>query len=181
SCLIAPPVLDLLRHVDLQTTVNAKVLPFYAREGIPAAYWQIGYKQPTGRLPDMPTWDVLYQANWYEYRAPLFEMLYRLPYRVGVYGNEARAQGSTHYDFAAQAALYANATITIVDTFPGTKAFVSNRVFQALSQGAFLLQQYSESLRDYTGLTPGVHYVSWDTIDDLREKDRQSTRLNSSQ
>lgn len=166
--LTSPPVLDLLRHVDLQTTVNAAVLPLYAAEGIPAAYWQIAYREPLQPLPSMPAYEVLYQANWYEYREPLFSLLYQLPYRVGVFGNDARANGNTHYDFAAQAALYRNATITLGDTFPfSTKAFVSNRVFQALSHGAFLLQQYSEALEEFTGLKAGVHYVEWRSVDEL--------------
>lgn len=169
--LTSTPILDLLRHVDLQTTVNAAALPIYEREGIPAAYWQIAYIVPTNEAPNMPTYDVLYQANWYEYREPLFDLLFSLPYGVGVYGNERRAVGNTHHDFGAQAALYANATITVGDTFPfSTHAFVSNRVFQALRAGAFLLQQRSGGLEEYTGLRAGVHYIEWTDLDDLRSK-----------
>lgn len=169
--LTSPAMLDLLRHVDLQTTVNAAALPIYEREDIPAAYWQIAYIVPTNDSPEMPTYDVLAQMNWYEYREPMFDLLFSLPYKVGVYGNERRASGNTHHDFGAQAALYANATITIGDTFPfHTHAFVSNRVFQALRAGAFLLQQHSEGLEDYTGLIAGVHFAEWSDIDDLREK-----------
>jgi len=170
--LISAPVLDVLRHVDLQTTVNAKVLPVYAQESIHAAYWQIGYKTPVppDPLPNMPAWDVLFQANWYEYRTPIFDALTGLPYRVGIYGNERRAVGNTHYNFASQSALYLNATITVGDTFPDTLAFVSNRVFQALSSGAFLLQQHSEALEEYTGLQAGVHYIEWTTVEDLEAK-----------
>ncbi len=171
--LIDSRVFDLLRHIDLQTTVNAKVLPTYAAEGVAAAYWQIFYKQPLEPLPLMPTHTVLWQGNWYDYRAPLFDALYNLRaqgYDVGVYGNDRRANGNTHYDFAAQASLYANATITVGDTFPNTEAFVSNRVFQALGAGAFLLQQHSLHLEDYTGLVDGVHYVGWSTVPDLLTK-----------
>lgn len=169
--LVGAPVLDVLRHVDLQTTVNAVALPVYEREGIPAAYWQIGYKDPIDPLPDVPAWDVVFAANWYDYREPIFDMLASLPYRVGIYGNERRAVGNSHYDFAMQAALYQRATIVVGDTFPfNTRAFVSNRVFQVLSQGGFLLQQRSEALEEFTGLTPGVHYVEWTDVDDLRTK-----------
>lgn len=171
--LLSPPVLDLLQHVDLQTTVNAAPLAEYERLGIPAAYWQIGWKEPAGRLPSVPQWDVVYTANWYEYREPLFNMLHSLPKTIkfGNYGNDRRAVGNCHYDFAAQAALFKAATIVIGDTFPfGTEAFVSNRLFQVLSQGGFLLQQYSRNLDKYTGLIPGVHYAEWTDIDDLRQK-----------
>lgn len=169
--LVSQPMLDLLRHVDIQTTVNAAALPIYKREGVRAAYWQIGIKFPLTPLPVMPAWDVLYQANWYAYRDPLFDMLAGLRCKVGMYGNHALAVGNTHYDFAAQFALYSGATITVGDTFPfNTYAFVSNRVFQALAAGAFLLQQHSEGLQDYTGLTAGVHYVEWSDVDDLREQ-----------
>ena len=169
--LTGPAMLDLLRHVDLQTTVNAAALPVYEREGIAAAYWQIAYRAPLTPWPDVPRYDVLAQMNWYAYREPLFELLYGLPCNVGVFGNDRRATGNTHYDFAAQAALYASATITVGDTFPfQTRAFVSNRVFQALYAGAFLLQQHSEALEEFTGLVAGVHYAEWTDVEDLRAK-----------
>lgn len=171
--LVDSGVLSLLRHVDLQTTVNARVLRTYKAEHIPAAYWQIFYKQPLEPLPLMPTHDVLLQANWYDYRADLFDVIYNLRehgYNVGVYGNDRRANGSTHYNFAAQAALYANAKITVGDTFPDTEGFVSNRVFQALGAGAFLLQQRSLNLEKWTGLVAGEHYIEWSDVNDLVAK-----------
>jgi glycosyltransferase involved in cell wall biosynthesis len=171
--LLTTPVLDLLAHVDLQTTVNAAALSTYKLKNIPAAYWQIGYVEPVNPLPEVPHWDVVFTANWYEYREPLFKTLHSLPrnIRFGSYGNDSRAVGNCHYDFAMQAALYQSATIVIGDTFPfGTKAFVSNRLFNALAHGAFLLQQKSPALDRYTGLLPGVHYAEWDDVNDLREK-----------
>lgn len=171
--LIDSRVLDLLRHVDLQTTVNAKVLKTYREEHIQAAYWQIYYKEPVDPPPEMPSHDILWQGNWYEYRVDLFDVLYSLRtsgYNVGVYGNERRADGSTHYDFAAQAALYANARIVIGDTFPNAEAFISNRVFQCLGAGGFLLVQVSPNLERYTGLIDGVHYASWVDLSDMVNK-----------
>lgn len=171
--LVDSRVYDLLRHVDLQTTVNAKVLPTYQADGIPAAYWQIYYKHPVGTLPDMPHHDVLLQMNWYEYRRDLFDVVYNLRrhgYDVGVYGNDQRANGNTHYSFAQQAALYANATLSIGDTFPNTEGFVSNRVFQTLGAGGFMLQQHSLNLEHWTGLVDGVHYVGWSDLSDLVAK-----------
>lgn len=171
--LIDSRVFDLLRHVDLQTVVNARVLSVYKTEHIPAAYWQIYYKEPIAPLPDVPHYDVLLQANWYDYRTDLFDVLYHLRdvgMNVGVYGNDRRAVGNSHYDFAMQAALYARATVNIGDTFPNTEAFISNRVLQCLGAGGFLLLQTSPRLEDFTGLMSGVHYVEWTDLSDLVTK-----------
>lgn len=178
--LIGPDVIDMLKLVDIQTTINAKVLPEYERLGIRAAYWQIGFKDPVGQLPIMPEYEVLFQGNCYNeqrkqmvtaLRAMRLENTRRL--NIGIYGNCEFSDGNTHYDFAAQRALYRNARIVVGDTYPGTQAFVSNRLFQALAAGAFMLQQASDGLRDYTGLTPGEHYIEWTDLDDLQAKIRE--------
>ncbi len=171
--LTSPKVLEVLRYVDLQTTINAAVLPFYTANGVRAAYWQIGYKDPLEPLPDMPHHDILFQGNCYsKERDALVTTLrgIRASINLGLYGNCQGANGNTHYDFARQRALYRNATITVGDTFPNTRAFVSNRLFQALAAGAFMLQQHSEGLQEFTGLTPGVHYIEWKTLRDLKAK-----------
>lgn len=177
--LTAPAVLDLLRFVDLQTTINAAVLPVYEQEGIRAAYWQIGFKDPAKSAGKVPSWDVVFQGNCYNpERDALVQTVRSLGnygLRVGLYGNCKGMNGNTHYDFAKQAALNRYAKVVIGDTFPGTKAFVSNRVFQVLSQGGFLLQQHSEALEEYTGLQAGVHYVEWTNLDDLTEQCRYWT------
>lgn len=171
--LVDSRMFDLLAHVDLQLTVNAKVLPVYQHAHVAANYWQIYYRPSNAPLPQVPAHDVLYQANWYEYRKDLFDVLYSLRshgYNVGVYGNDRRANGSTHYDFAAQAALYAHAKINVGDTFPNTEGFISNRVLQCLGAGGFLLLQYSPQLERWTGLQDGVHYVMWSDLTDLVTK-----------
>jgi hypothetical protein len=171
--LSAPAVLELLRYIDLQTTINAKVLPVYAAQGICAAYWQIYFKSALEPLPDAPAHDVLFQGNCYSKdRDALVKTLrtIRPSLNLGIYGNCHGANGNTHYDFAAQAALYRNATITVGDTYPNTLAFVSNRLFQCLGNGGFLLQQHSEGLQEFTGLTPGVHFVEWTDLKDLKDK-----------
>lgn len=174
--LTSPAVIDLLRFVDLQTTINAAVLPVYEKEGITAAYWQIGYKDPAKATGKVSHWDVLFQGNCYNpQRDDLVKTLISLRdwgMSVGIYGNCADASGNTHYDFARQAALNRQAKIVIGDTFPNTKAFVSNRMFQVLSQGGFLLQQHSEALEEYTGLKAGVHYVEWTDLNHLIEQCR---------
>jgi glycosyltransferase involved in cell wall biosynthesis len=175
--LTSPGMIDLLRYIDLQTVVNAKVLPAYETAGIRAAFWEIGYKDPVS-LPDMPHYEVLVQMNCYDdRRTKLVHLLrnVRLPdsqrlIRLGVYGNCETGDGNTHYNFAAQRALYQNATINIGDTFPGTYGFVSNRLFQCLAAGGFLLQQRSEGLQEYTGLIAGEHYAEWRDTQDLPDR-----------
>lgn len=170
-------MLDLLQHIDLQLTINAKVLPIYQEMNIAAAYWQIYYKRPLEPLPTAPAYDVLLQANCYSAeRDELVAALRSIRLKdaakpkLGIYGNCKGANGNTHYDFAKQAALYQSATINVGDTFPGTEAFVSNRLFQCLGAGGFLLQQHSPNLDKYTGLIPGVHYVEWTDLHDLQLK-----------
>lgn len=171
SGLIAPDVLALLKHVDLQLCVNAKVLPVYAQHDIKADYWQIAFKDPVGELPVVPAHDVICLMNCYnDQRIALAKMLKELPYNVGLYGSCPDADGNTHYSFASSRALYQNAKIAVGDTFPDTEGFVSNRLFQALSAGVFLLQQHSPRLEEFTGLVPGRHYIEWTDLDDLRDE-----------
>lgn len=179
SGLISPDIMEALRYVDLQTVVNAKVLHNYESEGIPAAYWQIGWKAPAAPYEgEVPSYEVLWQGNCYndERRALIAALrstrIGRRKLKLGVYGNAPGADGYTHYDFAHQAALNAAATIVVGDTYPNTEAFVSNRVFQVLGAGGFLLQQHSRNLDQYTGLLPDVHYVEWTDLADLQKKIR---------
>ena len=167
-----PEYLDLLKQTDLQLVVNAAALDVYQKHGIRAAYWQIGYEMPVGELPDMPAHDVVFLGNCYsDDRRALETLLRSNGWRAGFYGQGwAQVDGNTLYDFAAGEALYRGAKAAIGDTFPGQRAFVSNRMFQALAAGAFLLQQTVPDLEAYTGLKDGVHYVAWDDLEDLQAK-----------
>ena len=172
--LTSPDVIEALHEVDLQTTINLAVQPTYDREGIQSAYWQIGYKEPAAPYPGtVPAHEILWQGNCYdERRLQLVARLRSMGFDVGVYGSCPEADGNTHYDFGHQAALYQAATVVIGDTFPGTIGFVSNRLFQALGAGAFLLQEHSDRLDELTGLTAGEHYIQWHDLDDLQDKVR---------
>lgn len=168
SGLTSPAMLDLLRGIDLQLVVNGSVLETYEQHAIPAAYWQIGYEDVT-HLPDMPAWDVLFLGNGYsEKRQELVRQLQRFD-SVGVYGSGwPNAAGECTYDFERGAALYRRCKIAIGDNqFPDAEGFVSNRLFQALAAGAFLLHQRVPGLEALTGLRDGEHYVAWDTFEDL--------------
>jgi hypothetical protein len=174
--LVSPDILEILRNVDLQTVVNTKVLPVYEREGIRAAYWQIGYTDPAAPYPNpVPEWDILFLGNCYN--AERHEMVAALQTtkgaRVGIYGNCPGTNGNTHYDFARSRALYEHCTIAISDTYPNTEGFVSNRLFQALASGAFVLQEHSPGLDEITGLKAGEHYIEWKDTKDLKVKIRK--------
>lgn len=168
--------LRLLQKMDLQLVVNAAPLPEYERLDIPAAYWQIGYEQPQADLPNVPEHDVLFMGNAYnEARHAIGNALRSTDYNVGLYGfGWENADGMTLYDFAAGEALYRNCKIAVSDTFHDgatpISGFVSNRFFQALAAGAFLLQQESPDLDRYNGVQDGVHYVSWTDTADLLQK-----------
>lgn len=175
--LISEPVLHLLRHVDLQLVVNAHVLPVYESWGIPAAYWQIGYEESQTTLPSVPAFDILFLGNCNSTQrqameAALIAESTTSNATLGLFGDHWKtAAGRCLYDFATGEALYQRCKIAIGDQFWGqTHAFVSNRFFQALAAGAFMLQEASDGLDEYTGLIDGVHYVSWKGLDDLQRK-----------
>lgn len=167
-------MLALLEHIDLQLVVNADALPIYAAHSIEAAYWQIGFEPVPDALPDMPAHDLLFMGNAYSpSRHELEAVLHTLSPNVGMYGwGWHNTSGNTFYDFAKGAALYRNCKIAIGDNQYGDKGFVSNRLFEALANGAFLLHQRIPGLEELTGLVDGVHYVSWADYEDLRAKVR---------
>ncbi len=169
--LTAPKMMALLKHVDLQLVVNADVLPFYAEHSINAAYWQIGYEPVPEQLPDATAHDLLFMGNAYSpARLELAAVLRQMDANAGLYGHGwQRPSGNSFYDFAQGAALYRNCKIAIGDNQYGAKGFVSNRLFEALANGACLLQQRVPGLEELTGLVDGIHYMSWTDFDDLRD------------
>lgn len=171
--LVSPDMLAILRHVDLQGVVNAGVLDTYTAHGIPAAYWQIGFEPVPETLPQVHAHDVVFLANAYSAeRTALGGMLKALPYDVGLYGyGWPDGDGNTLYAFAIGAALYRAAKVAIGDNqYPDDTGFVSNRLFESLANGAFLLHQRIEGLEGLTGLVDGVHYISWTNTKDLKAK-----------
>lgn len=171
--LLAPEMLTWIKaQVDIQLTVNQSVLSEYEKEGIFARYWQIGYESDV-----MPTsinaFDVVFMgSNYSEKRQTLGDFLQSLPYRVGLYGRNWKDRyGDTTYQFDKNASITHGAKIVIGDNqFPDEYGFVSNRWFETLASGAFLLHQRVKGIEELTGYIDGVHYVAWDTLDDLKEK-----------
>lgn len=163
-------MIDLLREVDLQLVVNASVLPVYRERGVNAAFWPFGYETPVTAIPDTPSHDVVYLGNNYsEKRAELGKVLRSLPCNVGIYGSGwDKADGDCMYNFAYGKGLYERAKITISDNqFPDAIGYLSNRPFQAMDAGCFVLQQYVDALDGYTGLVDGEHYIGFRELSEI--------------
>jgi hypothetical protein len=169
--LISPDMLDLLRHVDLQLTVNASVLFAYAEAGIHAKYCPFGYEAPISPLPETKAHELVFLGNNYsEKRKALYDVLRFIRHDVGIYGSGWEwSDGECNYDFAYSQALYQRALIAISDNqFPDALGYLSDRPFQVLAaNGAILFQQRVLGLEALTGLKAGVHYVEFVELDDL--------------
>ena len=180
--LLEPGVIDALKFVDVQMTVNASVFPKYDELGIKARYWQVAAEPvDENALPDVPRHDVLILANAYskerrEFVDAVFEKLGGAGYDIGLYGSGwgRRSRGVTVYNFPMSHALAKNAKITIGDNqFPTDTGFASNRLWEALDAGgALMLHQRIPGVQEFTGITPGEHYIEWTDLPDLFEKAR---------
>lgn len=181
--LAAPEMLQILRHVDLQLITNMDVVSVYEREHIKWAYWQIGYEMPEGDIDqhvrdyfmelgrpnpfeNEDTYPVVYLAT---IRTPERQAIAQL---VQEYGGRVFQPGdhyATLYNFSTSTYAYQHAKIIISDNGFTSRGFVSNRLFQALaSGGGVVLQQHVDGLDELTGLSNNIHYLEWNTLDDLR-------------
>lgn len=169
--LLGDAMVELSHHFDWLLVPTLDVLPDLKAAGINAGYWNIAYEEPVVPLPDAPEYDVVFLGNVFnEQRLALVEMLRGLPYRVGIYGDWAQADGYCVYDFAMQRALYQKAQIAVADNYrPDGLNYVSDRPMQIMaSAGALCLHQRVEMMVELTGWVAGKHYVEWQTLDDLR-------------
>lgn len=173
--LLEPGMIDALRQCDLQACVNASVLPRYEAQGIHAVYWQCAWEPvDEDNLPLMPAHDVVFTGNAYsEARQQFGQVLYSLPFNVGIYGSGwQRTNGNTTYDFARSAALYKNAKLIVANNeWQDDYGFVSNRVFDTLAAGGgLLLHEHVPGMQELLGITPGEHFIEWYDVDDFRAK-----------
>jgi hypothetical protein len=170
--LVGEKYLPLVRLFDLQLIAAPDILPEYETLGIPARFWQIAYERPVGDLPDMPAYDVVFMGNVIsEPRRAMLQLLRGLDgVRVGIYGDWEHADGHNTYDFGAGEALYQRAKVAIADNvYPEQQNYTSNRPIQVLvAGGAVLLHQHVPKMDVLLGIQPGVHYLEWHTLDDLR-------------
>jgi glycosyltransferase involved in cell wall biosynthesis len=169
--------MEMLEKFELNGLVTTEVAEKYNTAGINWFYWQIGWEDfnPRG-VEKVPKHDVLFLGNGYsEARQNLIRTIRNVVgYNLGLYGSwpeEFHANGSNLYDFDSGGKLYMNCKIAISDgQWRHASGFVSNRLFQAMSAGAFLLQQHFDGMEELLGLQDGVHLVVWKDLDDLVDK-----------
>jgi glycosyltransferase involved in cell wall biosynthesis len=147
----------------------------YDRKHINWFYWQIGYEEASSVDYVASRHDVLFMGNGYSKpRMELGKLLRSSGLNVGLYGQWPpyyKPDGNTLYDFGRGAKLYQACKIAISDSqWPRATGFVSNRLFQAMAAGAFLLQQQFDGLTELLGLVPGVHLSTWIDNNDLASK-----------
>lgn len=176
--LTSAPIMGLLKHVDLQLTVNGSVLATYKERGVPAAYWQVAFEESIEPYTaKVHAHDVVFMGNNYSrLRTQLVTLLRDMKgVNVGVYGRRwepIEADGDSLYHFPMTEAILLNSKLTVGDNqYPDGYGYVSNRLFQTLAAGgALLLHQEVPGLEALTGIKDGVHYIAWTDFDDLRVK-----------
>lgn len=170
---LEPSLVDMLKWYDMALVVNTHVVEAYEEMGISSAYWQAAAEEPDTNNIIVPKHDVLFLANAYsEWRQEWGKTLKSLPYNVGLYGSGwgVMGNGQTLYDFAQSQALIHNAKINIGDNqYNDGSAFCSNRLFEVLYAGGFLLHQRVDGLQKATGLRANTHYAVFDTLEELPE------------
>lgn len=168
-------LMDVLSKYDLQLVVDHANVNEYKKHGVRARYWQISAEEPEIDIASAPAYDVLFLGNGYSnFRHQLVNKLYEIGTRhnlsVGVYGSgySVPVEGNTLYEYGKNQSMMAKAKVVIGDMqFPDSDGYVSNRLFEALRAGACLLNQTVNNADIRLGLVSGVHYVAWDTLDDL--------------
>jgi hypothetical protein len=167
----------LTKKFDLCGLVTTAIRPEYDRVGVKWFYWQIGYEEELnpGKY-NMPSHDVVFLANAYSHvRIDLAHQLKSMSnVDVGFYGSwpkDIGARGQTLYDFDAGYDLYRKCKIAIGDSqWPHATGFVSNRLFQAMAAGAFVLHQQFDGMEELLGLKDGEHLVIWRNLQHLEDQ-----------
>lgn len=167
-------MIQCLKWYDLALTVNTNVNEVYQEYGINAHYWQVASEEPPPYPSEVRAHDVVFLANAQrDGRKELKQALMELPYDVGFYGSGwgEQTSGDSHYDFAKSHAIMRAAKICIGDNQHNDgSAFVSNRFFETLYAGGFLLHQRIDGFQKATGYRANVHYVVYEDLADMQEK-----------
>jgi spore maturation protein CgeB len=144
--------------------------------GIRSAFWEIGYEDYT-ELPLDPvdTYDVVFMGNEYSAKRTLLGHILRnlKDVRVGLYGEwkSVTSNGKNQYDFRDADYIYRCSKIAISDNqYPNAIGYISNRIFQSMRAGSFILQQKTQEMESLLGIVDGVHLATWDTLEDLPSK-----------
>ena len=169
SILYAENYIEFMKEFDIASFVCADIKKKYKNW----MYWQIGYEE-TNAVPllSTPKHDVLFLGNEYsDKRKSLGYMLKKLKnINVGIYGDwqSISVNGFNLYNFDDGHRLYMNSKIALGDCqWRDSVGYVSNRIFQCLYAGTFMLQQSFKGMEKYTGLKNGVHLVTWDDQEEL--------------
>lgn len=168
-----PRTQNLLKPYDILTFTSSQLCELAtSKTGVPSFY-AANYFEPASELANMPAFDVLFTGTAYTpERLALMKLIKSLPCKTGIYGNgtdEIQMEGNTHYEWATTCGLYKRAKIIISDQqFQDAHGYVSNRLWESMSVGGGLcLQQHAPKLDEMTGVRAGVHYVEWQTMDEL--------------
>ena len=166
-----------LKIFDLATFVCMDIQDEYLRDGINYRYWQIGFEEhETMDVLSSEAFDAVFQGNCYsKQRQAMGEMLRsHKEWHTGLYGkwpSHLKENGNSQYDFKMGDWIYRSSKIAIGDNgFPDSYAYVSNRLFQALHSGAFVLQQHIPGMTEVLGLEDEKHLIIWKDIWDLEKK-----------
>jgi spore maturation protein CgeB len=116
--------------------------------------------------------DVVFLGNsHYDFRIELGKTLRSIKnHNVGLYGNWPKSyhpDGFNLYDYNAGTKIYKAAKIAISDSRPNAGGFVSNRLFQAMVAGCFVIQQKFTGMTELNGLTDGMHLVTYEKTSEL--------------
>ena len=170
---------EVAKLFDIASFVTYNLVDDYKEEGINYKFWQIGWEDYIP-VPDSQIkknmYDVLFLGNCYTpLRQELGHMLrFHKEWKTGLYGkwpSHIGSQGITQYDFIKGDALYRSSKIALSDNqYPKSIGYISNRVFQALHSGAFLLQQEIVGMTELLGFEDGKHLCTWSDFQDLEDK-----------
>lgn len=168
-----PKTQAMLAPFDVLTFTSSQLCKLAAsKTGVPSFYAP-NYFEPIYAVDETQShWDVLFTGNAYTpERFALMRIIKAMPYKTGIYGQAEgiQTEGETNYQWATTCGLYKNAKIIISDQqFQDAHGYVSNRLWEAMAMGGGLcLQQHAPDLDEMTGLQKGVHYVEWQSMDEL--------------
>ena len=174
--ILSKEYMQVMKLFDVASFVSADFIHEYEAAQISYRYWQIGFEEYTQLSAVKDSIDICFLGNCYQpQRQSMGEMLrFHKEWNTKLYGawpSHVKSDGNTMYDFAAGDAVYRSAKIAIADNmYTKSVGYVSNRLFQALHSGVFVLQQKIPGMEELLGFQDGVHFVVWNDLQDLEVK-----------
>jgi glycosyltransferase involved in cell wall biosynthesis len=170
---------QVIKLFDIACFVCEDIREEYESYGINFQYWQIGFEEYISVSSDKierNKYDTIFLGNCYNPIRQRMGEIFRKhkEWKTGLYGewpSHIKADGVNQYNFIDGDKLYRSSKIAIGDNlYPVSVAYISNRIFQCLHSGVFLLQQRFQGMEEVLGLIDGKHLVIWEDLDDLQEK-----------